>query len=233
MEIDVLGSSSSGNAVRISDGGTSLLLDAGLPIRKIKEGLHFQTSSLDGVLVTHEHQDHASAVGDLIKMGLSVYASAGTFEALGIAQGKAIEALKSFTIGSFTVLPFPVIHDAVEPLGFVIRSSVSGEKLLYVTDTMYVLYNFKGLTHILIECNYVPDTLWENVRTGRILKKVANRVVTTHMSLESVLAFLKENVSPSLREVWLLHLSDQNSDEDLMKKAVQKAIGIPVYVAKK
>ncbi|MFM9414179.1 MBL fold metallo-hydrolase [Peptococcus simiae] len=233
MEIDILGSSSSGNAVRISDGSTSLLLDAGLPIKKIKEGLHFRTSALDGVLVTHEHQDHAKAVGDLIKMGVPVYASAGTFEALEKAQGNCIKALQPFAVGTFTVLPFAVIHDALEPLGFVIRSSVSGEKLLYVTDTMFIPYNFTNLTHIMIECNYQPDILWNNVRTGQVLKKVANRVVDTHMSLKTTLAFLQENVSLSLREVWLLHLSDQNSDENLMKEAVQKAIGIPVYVAKK
>lgn len=233
MEIISLGSSSNGNAYKVSDGSHALLLDAGLPIKKIKEGLHFKTSSLDGVLVTHEHQDHARAVGDLIKMGLPVYASAGTFKALGNTQGKVIEALQSFTIGTFTVLPFAVIHDALEPLGFVIRSSVTDEKLLYVTDTMYVPYNFKGLTHILIECNYLPEVLWENVRTGQVLKKVANRVVVTHMSLETALTFLKANTRPSLQEVWLLHLSDQNSDEALMKETVQKAIGLPVYVAKK
>ena len=58
MEIKVLASGSSGNAYRISDGETALLLDAGIPIRVIKEALNFQVRNLDGCLITHEHGDH-------------------------------------------------------------------------------------------------------------------------------------------------------------------------------
>lgn len=233
MEIISLGSSSNGNAYKVSDGSSTLLLDAGLPVGRLKEKFRFRLSQVDAVLVTHEHKDHAEAVKDLLNMGIQVYASQGTFEAIGVCRGNIIQAGNSFRIGSFEILPFSVIHDAVEPLGFLLQSNVTKEKLLYVTDTAYVPYNFRGLTHIMMEVNYVSSVIAESVESGLVPASLARRVKKTHMSLDNALTFLKENTGPELEEVWLLHLSDENSDERLIKQSIQRIVGVPVYVAGK
>jgi len=33
------------------------------------------------------------------------------------------------------------------------------EKVLYLTDTAYCKYRFRGLTHIMVECNHSWDIL--------------------------------------------------------------------------
>lgn len=232
MEIKVLASGSSGNAYRISDGETALLLDAGIPIRVIKEALNFQVRNLDGCLITHEHGDHIKAAADLAKAGINIYASRGTFETARLAghRFKSVKAMEAIQINTFTVLPFDVQHDAQEPLGFLITSIATGDKLLYFTDTYYVKYKFDGLTHIMGECNYSSDIIRNNVESGRIPAKLAARVYKSHMSLDTFLAFLKANDMSRIRQIYLLHLSDNNSDEERFKHEIQLLTGAEVYV---
>lgn len=125
IEITSLGSSSAGNSYRITDGKTPLLLDAGLRYKEIQRGLAFQVSSLAGCLVTHEHGDHSAAVKDLIKAGVNIYTSAGTADALRLDSHRVhrVSALEPFTIGTWSILPFDVQHDAVEPLGFLLANT--------------------------------------------------------------------------------------------------------------
>ena len=85
----------------------------------------------------------------------------------------------------------------------------------------------------MMEVNYVSSVIAENVEAGLVPASLARRVRKTHMSLDEALTFLKENTGPELEEVWLLHLSDKNSDELLIKQSVQRIVGVPVYVAEK
>lgn len=233
MDIKVLGSGSSGNCYRVSDGKTSLLLDAGLPIKRIKQGLDFLLHDIDGVLITHEHLDHAKAVKDLVKCGIDVYMSAGTKSALKIEhhRAKAIKSMEVFNVGSFRIIAFDLVHDAKEPVGFLIYSVATKESLLYITDTMYCKYRFKNLTYILIEMNFDYDIAHENVINRELNDGLAHRIYKNHMSKDAALEFIKINKSVFLKEIYLLHLSDGNSDAQAFKKAVQALTGIRVYVA--
>ncbi|MFZ5815354.1 MAG: MBL fold metallo-hydrolase [Bacillota bacterium] len=231
MEIQVLASSSSGNCYLLRDGGAPLLLECGLRFQEIRQGVGFGLSSLAGCLVSHEHGDHARAVRDMIKAGVDVYASSGTWEALGVTghRARTIKALQKVQIGPWTVLPFETVHDAAEPLGFLIASA--GGKVLYLTDSSYCKYRFQGLTHIMIECNHSMDLLRQAVESGAIPLAHKNRVLRNHMSLERCLETLRANDLSTVQEIHLLHLSDQNSDADRFKRAVAAATGKPVYVA--
>src|SRR5690606_20594303 len=122
-------------------------------------------------------------------------------------------------------------HDAQEPLGFLLHSRASNERLLYATDTYYIRYKFPGLTHIMVECNYAADILYENVKRGAVPEVLKNRLLTSHFSLENVKEFLKANDLSRVQEIWLLHLSDGNSDEERFKREVQALTGKPTYVA--
>lgn len=232
MEITVLASGSSGNAYRVSDGATSLLLDAGIPLRAIQAGCGFRVSSLGGVLVTHAHQDHCKAVKDLIRLGVDIYTSAGTAAACGYSGHRlhVVRSLEEVRIGTFQVLPFDVQHDAPEPLGFLLTSVTTGEKLLYFTDTYYVKYRFQGLTHIMGECNYDEETMRQSVEEGRIPIELVPRLVKSHMSLTHFLDVLRANDLRRVQQIYLLHLSGNNSDPERMKTAVQKLTGTEVYI---
>lgn len=232
MDITVIASGSSGNAYRISDGDTALLLDAGIPLQRIKQALNFRVRDIAGCLITHAHGDHAKAAGDLVKAGVDVYTSQGTIDACRLTghRIKPVKALQEVMIGTFAVLPFDVQHDAPEPLGFLLTSRRTGEKLLYFTDTYYLKYRFTGLTHIMGECNYSMDIVEQSVRNGYIPPELVPRLIKSHMSLEHFLDLLKANDLHEVKQIYLLHLSNNNSDAERFREAVQKLTGTEVYV---
>jgi len=232
MDIKVLASGSKGNCYRISDGYTALLLECGIPYKDIQRGLNFRVSEIAGCLISHEHQDHCKAVRDIIKAGIDCYMSQGTKKALGVDghRVKTIEARRQLEIGAWTVLPFETQHDAAEPLGFLFANQ-AGEKLLYATDTYYIRYKFSGLTHIMVECNYSMDILRARVEAGFVEPVIKNRILKSHFSLEHVKDFLKANDLSNVREIWLLHLSDGNSDAERFKREIQALTGKMVFIA--
>lgn len=227
-----IASSSSGNAYLVSDGKSKLLIECGINFRDIQVALDFKTSELEGALLTHEHSDHAKGLKDVLKAGIDVYTSQGTIDALDIKHHRLnpIEARKQLRIGTFTVLPFEVEHDVSEPYGFLIESS-EGERLLFATDTYYIRYRFKGLNIIAVECNYSEEILKQNILDGVVPTVMKRRLEQSHFSLEDYKEFLKANDLSQVREIWLIHMSSKNSDEELFKKEIQRITGKPVYVA--
>lgn len=233
MDIQVLASGSKGNCYRVSDGRTSLLLECGIPIREIRQKLNFQLHDIDSCLVTHEHLDHSKAVMELLKAGIEVCMTAGTSLTLDsdFLKPTIVKKLEQFRVGTFDVLPFQTEHDAADPVGYLIYSTVTKEKLIFATDTYYCKYKFTGLTHIMIECNYSYDILVKNVESGRLPTALKNRLLQSHFSLDNVKKFLAVNDLTQVKTIYLLHLSDGNSDEARFKREVQELTGIPVIVA--
>lgn len=231
IQIKTLATGSKGNCYHITDGSTPLLLECGISFKDIQKGVNFETSSLGGVLVTHEHKDHCKGVESVLNRGLDVYMSQGTREALSLEHHriKTVKSKEQFRVGTWTILPFDVQHDVNEPLGFLLQSD-NGGKLLFATDTYYVKYRFKGLTHIMIECNYDQQTLNENVESGRIHPAMKKRVMRSHFSLENLLEFFKANDLSKVEEIHLLHLSDGNSNMERIFKAVARATGKMIYI---
>ena len=233
MDIKVLASSSRGNCYLISDGSTPLLLECGLRVSEIRQGLGFGLTDVSTCLLSHEHQDHSRALKDVLKAGVEVYTSPGTIEALGLEHHRLrpVKSKDTFHIGTWTVRAFETQHDAQEPLGFLLHSRASNERLLYATDTYYIRYRFPGLTHIMVECNYAKDILYRNVENGSVPGVLKNRLLTSHFSLENVKEFLKANDLSRVQEIWLLHLSDGNSDAERFKREIMELTGKPVYIA--
>jgi len=233
ITIKPLASSSAGNAYLIDDGMTRLLLEAGIRYRDLQRGVGFRMSEIAGCLLTHEHGDHCKSVRDVMKAGVDVYASYGTWNALrldGHHRAHPVQSQKPFTLGTWRVLPFEVEHDVSEPLGYLLANK-SGEKLVFLTDTYYCRYRFEGLTHVMVECNYSIELLDENIAAGRVPQVMKKRLLRSHFSLEHVLEFLSANDLRRVEEIWLLHLSDNNSDETMFKRRVQEVTGKTVRVA--
>ena len=231
IKIQTLATGSKGNCYHIDDGSTQLLIEAGISFKQIQQGINFQTSKIEGVLISHEHLDHSKGVQGCLQRGMTIYMSEGTKSAMGLntAQIRTAKSKEQFRIGTWTVLPFDVQHDVQEPLGFLLQSD-SGYKLLFATDTYYVRYKFTGLTHIMVECNYDQQTLDNNVEQGLIHPAMRRRVMQSHFSLENLLDFFAANDLSKVEEIHLLHLSDNNSNEARIQQAVERATGKMIYI---
>lgn len=235
MKLKVLGSSSSGNCYLIeASQADKLILDAGINFKEVQKQLEYNFKGIKGVLVTHEHMDHLKYAPDFARNGINIYASAGTFQRLKLMghRFKIIKALKQFEIGNFTILPFDTQHDAAEPLGFLIQYKPTGEKLLYATDTYYIKYKFSKLNYLLLECNYNTEIAKENVGNGVINKTRYSRLLESHFSLDNLLEFLQSNDLKYAKEIILCHLSNDNSNEQIMKEKVYEQTGIPTTIAR-
>lgn len=230
IEIKCFATGSKGNMYTVFDGTTKLMIEAGIPIQRIKKALDFQVTNLGGVLVSHSHLDHSKSVKDLLRIGVDVYMPKGTQESLNLEHHriKTVEAKKQFRMGTWIVLPFDVQHD-VECFGYLLINQL-GERLLFATDTYYIKYRFSELTHIMIEANYSMDILTENIEAGRVPTIMQKRLIKSHFSLENVKEFLKANDLNKVQEIHLLHLSDSNSDEALFKREIQELTGKLVFV---
>lgn len=208
-----------------------MIIECGVRFKDILAGLNYDLSKVVGCLVTHEHKDHSKSIRDLIGNGITVYASIGTIES--VLKNEEITPYrikvvnnKPFKVGEFTVLPFKIHHDAKEPLGFLINHKEIGN-LLFLTDTYYCDYNFKGLNHILVECNYSKEYISEDTLSLR------NRIVSSHFELSEVVKFLKSNDLDKVKNIVLLHLSPTNANESHFKEVIEKNIGLPVQIANK
>lgn len=214
----------------LKDGDSYLLLEAGIQPKIMQ----LDWSKIEGVLISHEHQDHAKYAKEIIKRtGADLYCSEGTSSVLrGVPSHRVhvASSKRSFNIGGWKIMPFDVEHDAKEPLGFLIETPTK-RRVLFATDTYYIRYKFTGITHLMIECNYDLDILEDNFLSRKIDKKQRLRIITSHFELSNVKQFLKVNDLSKLQEVHLLHLSDRNSDAEQFKREIQAIVGVPTYIA--
>ena len=237
MNLKVLGSSSSGNCYILENEKEALVIEAGVSFKEVKKALNYNISKIVGVLVTHEHGDHAKCIHEYLDNRINVYASQGTIQNCKKAvnhqfKAKVIRAFEKFEIGGFKVNPFDVQHDVEEPLGFFIDHSETGN-FIFATDTYYLKYTFKDLANIIIECNYSRDILYENIGLGRISGTLKNRTLKSHMSYDNCVEALKANDLSKVNNIVLIHLSDTNSNEIEFQKGIKELTGKNVFVAKK
>lgn len=252
MTFETLASSSAGNAYIVSDNETRILLECGLSYKKllhsvifkeigkninltaknIKHASAFYLADFAGCLVSHEHKDHAKAVADLIKDGMTVYMSEGTADALETDSVTLIEAMGQFNVGSLDIVPFTTFHDAAEPLGFLIKSRVDGDVLAFATDTVNLRYKFPGLNILAIEANYDKAIL---ERCEKMPEKVRHRITNAHMEIDVLCDYLRSLDLSQCREIHLLHLSDATSHEGHFINKVARAVpkGIAITACRK
>lgn len=227
IEVQVIASGSSGNCYRIKSGSSQLLLEAGIPIKKIKEAINWELGNIDGCLVTHEHMDHAKAADDLLREGVELFMSRGTAEALLLEDKvREVEADTVFSIGKWTIMPLQAQHDAAEPLAWLI--SDGEDKLLFATDTYYLNYKFTGLTLVMLECNYSDEILKQRMLDGVISQSQARRLLRSHFSLRHACLFFSKLDLSLVRQIWLLHISGMNGNPKLFETEIKKITGKPV-----
>ncbi len=235
MRLTILGSSSAANGYVLDNGREALAVECGCPLADLQRAVGFDLRRVAGVLLTHEHGDHARHALKYVKAALPLYASAGTLMALPdevctSTFSYPVRSPKPFRVGGFRVLPFNVKHDAAEPLGFYIKHPDMGS-LLFATDTHFLSYTFDGVRTWILECNYDTTLLAANVRRGEVSEAQRVRVVESHMSLDTCRETLQANDLTSARRIILIHLSDRNSDAAQFKQTIARATGREVIIA--
>lgn len=239
MKLRCLGSSSLGNCYLLENERECLVLEAGLPMKEVKKALDFDITKIVGVLITHEHGDHAKYIKEYQRAGIPIKASRGTWSMLDTELDIKDSLARPgywYRLGDFTVTPFPVVHDAAEPFGYIIRHQEIGT-LLFASDTEYIRQNFKKLqlNHIMVECNYSQKIIDSRVYHGETVKGLRDRVLQSHMELETCKEFIRQNKTVMLDNIILLHLSDGNSNQKQFLQEIQEVAGerVNVFVADK
>lgn len=234
MLLTTISTGSKGNTYILDAGDESIILDAGVPAKKTLVKLR-NYDGLAGVLITHEHQDHAKAWADYLRRGIRIYTSQGTKDALAHSSGDllakaivALQPLKAIRAKHFVIMPFEAEHDAAQPVGFLIRYEPTGETVIYATDTYYLRYTFPNVNYWIVECNYC-DELIENTEAGSVLHM---RLLQAHMSLRRLKDALRANDLSKTRKIVLVHLSDERSDEARMIREIEELTGIETEAAR-
>ena len=235
MKFSPLFSGSSGNCSVISSGGTSVLIDAGMTGKSIVSALSdvgADPGKLAGIVVTHEHSDHIKGVGVMSrKYNIPVYANEGTWKAMAPFIGDiAMRNIRTFVtgqnfyIGDIDLTPFPVSHDAAEPVGFTFFHK--GARIVYMTDTGHVApalrENAAGADLLFLESNHDIDML-KNGPYPYVLKK---RILSEkgHLSNAAAGDLLASLYTTGARRVILAHLSRENNTESIAYNTVRSKL---------
>lgn len=234
MKILVVSSGSVGNSYILkSDQGEVLLLELGVRFNAIKKALNFDLSKVVGGLVSHCHQDHSKGMREAANAGIDIYCLKETADAMKLNNHRivAVEPLKKFELGGFSIKPFPLEHD-VPSLGFMIDHIEMG-LTVFITDTQYCAYKFPGIRNLILEANFCQEILDRKSRDGSIHNFLRNRIMKSHMSFDSTKGFLKANDLKSVNNILLIHLSDSNSDAERFKKETKELTRCNVEIATK
>lgn len=228
MKLTVLASGSRANGYLLeAQSGEILQIECGTNLRETLMVTNYESDRIAGCLVSHEHGDHARHVQQYISRYIPCYMSQGTAEGLQLRNRfESLTAYKQTEIEGFSVVPFPTHHDANEPLGFLIHHEEMGN-LLFATDTRSITERFEGLNHLLLETNYSLEYLEESTAIHR------NRVLASHLSLETATAWLNDQDLSEVNNIVLIHLSQSHANPTEFQKAVEQLSSARVEVARK
>ena len=230
MKLKVINTGSVGNCYLLENENEVLMIECGVNIKEIKKALNFSFSKVVGAIVSHEHLDHYRSAKDLMKLGVNVYATEGTFGGFSSNRAKTIKAHAPFPIGEFKVMPFDIRHDAKEPVCFLINHPQCGN-VLFLSDSFYCPYTFNNLNNIIVEANFSKEIIDRKMREGASPEFLRNRILKSHLSLENCKELLRANDLSQVNNIVLIHLSDSHSNEQQFQSEIQNLTGKNVTVA--
>ena len=222
-------SGSKGNATLVQSEQALILIDMGVTLKNLKEGLSLLNktpSDLDGAFFTHNHVDHIKNA-HMVRRFCPIYASEKTIKEADFA----LESGVGVSVKDMMILPFSVSHDAPDPLNFAIF--VGEEKYIHVTDTGLIdeslrpmLYN---ADYYLMESNH--DVEME--RTSRRPLYLIRRIMGDkgHLSNEDSALILSSCVGERTKGIYLGHLSDDCNTHEIAlstHRAIYGANGLDV-----
>ena len=217
MHFVIVGSGSKGNATILFSHGTTILIDLGLPLIRVKEGLQLLNKTIkdvDGVIYTHEHSDHINGLKSFSPK--IMYATEGTLPG---SLSNRVEYYEPFTIKNLKITPFPTSHDAKKPCGYVIESE--DEKFVYFTDSgVFVEEALPLLTnpdYLMIESNHDVARLMHTNRPMNLKMRILSQ--HGHLCNEDSAFAASKIVGNKTKEVILAHLSEEANTPELALEA--------------
>ena len=232
MQIDVLASSSLGNAYIVQDGATSLLLDAGIPYKELQVKSDFKVNEVAACFLSHFHGDHSRAVKELLKSAIDVYALPETLSALGVSDHHRthnVEPLKPITINTFEIMAITMYHDC-PCVGYMVYSTQTNERLFFATDTYKITINPQGVDYLILEINYQKEIVNNLVNEGLMEASIRARLLFSHYELSKALNWLKRIDKSRLKRIYVAHLSNAHSNAEHIKNAVIAETGVPTVI---
>jgi phosphoribosyl 1,2-cyclic phosphodiesterase len=234
VQFTILGSGSSGNCAYLECDDTRLLIDAGLSGRQIRQRLLTigrTPENLDGILITHEHNDHIQGlIGLAAKLKLPIYCNRQTRDAIRSqldieAEFRLFETGASFDLESVTVETFSVPHDAYDPVGFLLRTDCAN--IGFLTDlghaTKLVTERVRCANVLVLETNHDLKMLQDDLRRPWSVKQ---RIVSRHghLSNDAAAQLACEIVTANLEHLYLGHLSTDCNRPELAHQAVSREL---------
>lgn len=221
----MLGSGSQGNATLISDGGTTILVDAGFTGQELTRRLGVigrRTPEVRAILLTHDHSDHIAGAGVIARnAGSPIYIHESLHPKLRRRLGKKLtfqfmEPGVSFTIGTMTITPFEIPHDSIHCYGFTIQQG--DLKLGYATDigsvTDETIEALQGCHTLVLESNHEEELLLNGPYPQRLKDRVFGDF--GHISNDEAGQILKAVKHAGLKRVIFIHLSEENNRKELV-----------------
>lgn len=229
MNLNVINTGSSGNAYCLSHGTDMLLLDAGVPENAILKSVDFNLKDIDCVLVSHAHTDHFRSAEYLLNCFVNVMMSQESADSLKINTFRPtlhIADEQQHTFGNWIVKSFKLEHD-VDNIGYLVYHKETKQRICYVTDSGFIRALPKDINILIIECNHIASMLDKEEMEERY-----SRVRESHMSLERLESYLKKIDRTKLTHIVLVHLSDTNSDEQMIVRSIRNLTGVNVTAAR-
>lgn len=231
MRFASLGSGSRGNGTLIEVAGTLVLLDCGfatvhVETRMARLGKH--PSDLTAIVVTHEHGDHINGVGPLARRyNIPVWMTPGTarYPRLGqLPQQRLFNSHATFAIDALELMPYPVPHDAREPVQFVFGDGC--RRLGVLTDvgcwTPHIESQLSGCDALLLECNHDSDMLQQGSYPPSLKQRVGGR--HGHLSNAQSAELLGTLDRSRLQHLVAAHLSEENNHPALAQQALAEVM---------
>jgi len=228
-----IGSGSEGNGLVVEVGGTRILIDCGFGVRDTVARLArigVEPETLDAILVTHEHNDHVGGVPAFAaRYDIPVWLTFGTIAVMGerfegVAQVYGFDSHDVFTVGDLEVRPFPVPHDAREPVQFVVSDGT--HRLGLLTDiggsTPFVEASLSGCHALVLECNHDLELLAGSDYPYSLKQRISGRF--GHLHNEAAAALLAALDTSRLQHIIAAHLSQQNNTPAKARAALAGAL---------
>lgn len=233
MKYASLGSGSRGNATLVEHQGECLLIDCGFSRKTVLQRmaqLDVEPTQLKGVLVTHEHGDHAKGVQTLCDgLGIPFYASFGTARKMGWldhSRWQCIRAEQALELAGLNIMPVVVPHDAQEPLQYVVQCP-QGFRLGVLSDlgslTPHIVEHYQGCHALQIEANHDQQLLQVGPYPPSLRVRVAGNY--GHLNNHQCAELIQRVHWQGLKKVSAGHISEKNNDRNLVRDLLAPVLG--------